>query len=443
MSVLQQLPPGSFSSYFAQLHPASFNGIPFFTKACSTGVGRRNAEHVYPFRDEPWMEDIGRKARVYHITGFLVGDDVMLQRDRMQTALETEGAGVLVHPTYGRLSVSTLGESTFDEDMSHGRVIEVRFVFEESGQQIFPNTNIDTTSDVAESAKTATASVEDGYNAQITPDIIAGTFDSAGVSDVSTSWLDSVGSSADDSASLFNISSGSYGPFGRFSGENIGTNSGSIVGGYVSPSTIELIFNGLITTRSSDRSSLHLSLSSIIGVGSSNPFGLASSLTSIAYELLGMITNPSDAIRIFSGLCQFSFSSSPSGNRTADLCRRVSVIALARASSFYNPTSQDDADSIKSVVCDKLDAEITVAGDQGFDNIFLALSNLKTSVSKDMTARGAILPPLKEFKNNSARPSLVLAYQYYRDIKRSDELVRYANPIHPAFMPTYFNALGY
>ncbi|MGI4938270.1 MAG: hypothetical protein ACRYF5_16255 [Janthinobacterium lividum] len=58
---------------------------------------------------------------------------------------------------------------------------------------------------------------------------------------------------------------------------------------------------------------------------------------------------------------------------TGDLFRRAAVVALARASSSYQPSSADDAAAVSSMVCGMLDAEITLAGDQGADSTFLAL----------------------------------------------------------------------
>ena len=173
MSVLDQIfalsnPLTALNNYFTQLQPASFNSVAFFTRSNSTQVGRRNAEHVYPFRDEPWLEDVGRKARKYHITGFLIGDDVITQRNNMQDALEYPGVGVLVHPTYGRLSVVALDQCTFEEDMTHGRVIEMHLVFEESGQRIWPRAVVATGPSTLTAATNANAAASDDFVSQVT-----------------------------------------------------------------------------------------------------------------------------------------------------------------------------------------------------------------------------------------------------------------------------------
>jgi len=70
-------------SYWSQLRPASYRGVPFGVLGGSASFGRRNAVHEYPFRDTPWVEDLGMSARHVHVTGFLVGDDVIAQRTKL------------------------------------------------------------------------------------------------------------------------------------------------------------------------------------------------------------------------------------------------------------------------------------------------------------------------------------------------------------------------
>lgn len=185
----------------------------------------------------------------------------------------------------------------------------------------------------------------------------------------------------------------------------------------------------------------------------STPSDAATAIQSFASTLLASIADPSDAIRIFTALNNFSAATYPQSSAvgldqtvvagcTADLCRRTAAIALAQASSIYQPTSQNDAQNIQSVVCDILDAEILIAGDQGLDETFYALKALRIAVAEDLTARGSVLPDLQTYTTNMPMPALVLSDRYYRDITRNDQLIASANPKHPAFMPVIFTALS-
>lgn len=186
----------------------------------------------------------------------------------------------------------------------------------------------------------------------------------------------------------------------------------------------------------------------------SGPADLATSVQVLMNTLQASITDPADAIRIFSQLNMFTTTPivSPTSlvgaaqtnvqNGTADLVRRAAAVALAQVSSLYQPTSQNDAENVQTIVCDILDNEILIAGDQGQDETFFALSNLRTAVAQDLTARGSVLPTLQTYINNQTMPALTLAYQYYQDITRTDQIIAFANPRHPAFMPTSFSALS-
>src|SRR4051812_33537247 len=112
-------------SFFEQLRDASFRGIPFGVFSSEARFGRRNAVHEYPYRDTVWVEDLGRAARRISLIGFLVGDDVIAQREQLIAACETEGDGELIHPTLGHLTDSLMSLST-EERWERGRVFELR-----------------------------------------------------------------------------------------------------------------------------------------------------------------------------------------------------------------------------------------------------------------------------------------------------------------------------
>jgi prophage DNA circulation protein len=185
----------------------------------------------------------------------------------------------------------------------------------------------------------------------------------------------------------------------------------------------------------------------------STPQDLAQAVQDFVSTVLTAVTDPRDSIAVFNELAQFSLpdivSQSAIGaaqqtlqGGVADLCRRAAACALAQAATLYQPNSYDDAQNIRTNVCAILDNEIAIAGDQGQDQTFIALKQLRAAVVQDLTARGATLAPLVTIITNSPMPSLALANRLYRDIRRNDQLVDFANPIHPAFMPVAFKALA-
>jgi prophage DNA circulation protein len=81
---------------------ASFRGVPFLVEESERTGGRRIVVHKFPFRADPLVEDLDRDARTFPVTGYVIGDDYMVQRDKLISALEDEeGPGKLIHPYYG------------------------------------------------------------------------------------------------------------------------------------------------------------------------------------------------------------------------------------------------------------------------------------------------------------------------------------------------------
>src|SRR5262245_59263736 len=88
-----------------RLRPASFRNAIFHVEVGGKTSGRRIALHEYPKRDTPFAEDMGRRTRVYDITGYVIewdrqlGRDYTKPRDTLIEALEKEGPATLIHPT--------------------------------------------------------------------------------------------------------------------------------------------------------------------------------------------------------------------------------------------------------------------------------------------------------------------------------------------------------
>src|SRR5262245_63838069 len=99
-----------------ELLPARFRNALFHVEVGSRENGRRIVVHEFPKRDEPYAEDMGRRAieftvRAYCITYPRNTDEPLYSRDyrdarnRLVTELETEGDGVLQLPTLPPMTV--------------------------------------------------------------------------------------------------------------------------------------------------------------------------------------------------------------------------------------------------------------------------------------------------------------------------------------------------
>jgi prophage DNA circulation protein len=131
-------------AWFQQLQPGSWRGCGFVLDAGDTRAGRRVAIHEYPYRDDAWVEDLGKLPRRFSIQAFVVGDDVYQQRDAMLAACEQPGPGTLVHPTLGSIQCVLLEPLQCTDRRERGRVVELAFAFIIAGDVLYPSTSVAT-----------------------------------------------------------------------------------------------------------------------------------------------------------------------------------------------------------------------------------------------------------------------------------------------------------
>src|SRR6187549_894076 len=79
----------------------SFRGAVFFVEDHTQTGGRRLVRDELPYADDPYVDDLGRKARDFGVRCYLIGDGYVAQRDALLDALEAQGPGTLVHPYRG------------------------------------------------------------------------------------------------------------------------------------------------------------------------------------------------------------------------------------------------------------------------------------------------------------------------------------------------------
>lgn len=124
-------------SWKDRLHDASFKGQPIKWLASDGKVGRRLAEHEFPQRDRPWVEDMGRMIRPFSFTAVCCGDKWLEELNQLLAVIESPGEGELVHPLFGRLTVSARPAS-WSMNLEAGGRVDVQLEFIETGDLLFP-----------------------------------------------------------------------------------------------------------------------------------------------------------------------------------------------------------------------------------------------------------------------------------------------------------------
>lgn len=88
----------------SDLFEASFKNVAFLSPSTTITGGRKDILHEFPNRDLQNIEDLGLRPRSFTITAIIAGDLYIVQRDRLLSKLEEGGTGVLVHPFFGTIN---------------------------------------------------------------------------------------------------------------------------------------------------------------------------------------------------------------------------------------------------------------------------------------------------------------------------------------------------
>ncbi|ATU72682.1 Mu-like prophage FluMu DNA circulation protein [Gluconacetobacter sp. SXCC-1] len=429
---------GTLTTLAEEYLQGSFRGVPFVVVGSGGSNGRNFQIHRYPYRDQPWPEDLGRAPRSYRIRAFLIGPECLAQRDLLALAAEAQGVGTLVHPSIGARQCALTRFEWYERD-GVMRIVDIEMELVES-QDLLGSVitlALDAAIGVAAVAFGASAASDYGSNT-LTPYSYGASVLAAGRG-VASSWgagaVTAIRSPGAFSAALAVLP----GNLGRYVGGN---------GATVDPSATEdsvlqdLTTNGQIIS------------ANVAGLAdAADATALATAILAVPESVRSAVADPAGQIAVLTPLASCAAtvlaSSAPIGGAiataqtaTATLCRQAALLSLSRACGDWQPSSAEDAQAMRLKLGTLLDDEATTAADNGNDASFQALRALRAQVLQDLADRGARLPDVVTVTRNAPLPALVLAQQLYANGSRAPDLIRRADPIHPAFMPTSFEALS-
>ncbi len=115
----------------------SFRGNEFFVDNVNSGISRRTVVHEFPGKDKPFVEDLGRGARRFTINAYVLGPEYMVARDNLRIAIEDNpGPGELIHPYWGTMQVTVVGEVRIRETPREGGLARITFQVVEAGDEL-------------------------------------------------------------------------------------------------------------------------------------------------------------------------------------------------------------------------------------------------------------------------------------------------------------------
>lgn len=367
---------------------ASFRGVPFEVDTSERSGGRRGVTHEYPFRDEPFREDLGRQARSFSVEGHVIGPEYLTARDRLIAALESpSGPGLLVHPYYGTRNV-VVTEFRIRESATEGGLARFSIDFEESpATPVEPDARIDRAAALRDKAAAARAAIRAEFTAAYAPGVhtesLAGALSSAaGAVDAA---LQSSGQGVQEAAASAKRAA------------DLAANAATLV------------------TSGAD------TLTALVEL-----FDAASGLTS------------TDMLTVYDA----NLGQRPSGatsNRMIEqenfdqlqrLSQRLTVVRAAELALEETFTDYGSAVAARDAIADLLDEQAELAD----DSAYTALVELRAALVNAVPGFESGLPRLVTYTPPETVPSLVLAWRLYRSVDLEGDVLVRNSVLNPMFV---------
>lgn len=394
---------------------ASFRGAPFFVDEAELGgIGRRTVKHEFPFRDDPFVEDMGRRARDFKVDGYVIGDDYLAAKEALITALETEGPGQLVHPYYG-LRRAICDTATVRETKKEGGWARVSIAFIETPLQApVPVIADDGASKVATAADNALLAVSSELSSKLDADGLPA-FALASAEASLTNAAAAIGAKLAPAAQAAAAVAGGTADLASAVTQDIAS------------------LNGQVRILTSQAASLVRQPADLL-----NGFQAAiDSVGDAAEAAPGAIM---DALLEAYGADLGSPAPTTTATRERELAnqqalqgalRRVIAIEAARLAPLVPYASIEEATAARDRVAAVLDEQADSAGDTAYP----ALVALRAQVLRAVPG-GRVFPRVVTVTRRVAVPSLVLAYQVYGSVDQEpDVIARNRGKVrHPGFI---------
>lgn len=394
--------------------PASFRGVVFFVEKADSTHGRRQAVHEHAQRDVPYTEDLGRKAREFSVSGYLIGLEYQVQRDELIKACETAGPGVLVHPYRGEMTVECRGLGV-GESAADGGMCMVTLTFLEAGEASYPAAKVDTVNAISAKGNAVTDAAGKG----LVSDFLTTGFP-AYVAEAAASGLADIGEFM--SAPGINLA-GELQAASDFyqQAKDLASDAFSLV-----QQPLQMV---------SRIQSLIGSVRSAFGNNSLNMLTGLFDRSTTSYT--GSTATPSRRQQAtnFTTMNAYVRQAAIAEAAKAAVVTQVPVVTAGGLTQISTkPTVYDSYQSAIKVRDDLVERIDTESETTPSDELYVALSDLRTSVVQAVPSPDQDLARIVQYSPRETLPALLVAYRLYGDAGRSDEIAARNSPRHPGFL---------
>ncbi|SES28049.1 Mu-like prophage DNA circulation protein [Vreelandella subterranea] len=365
---------------------AEFRGVTLYLERGSISPGRRVQVHEYPLRDDPYVEDLGRKLREWQVIGYLLGEDYDIQRNQLADALELPGAFEMRHSYYDTHRVVITGDPRITESTREGGMARVSFtVVRADDSPRYPTAVADTQQVVASTAESSRLAILDEF------------IDAFEIVELAVDRVEAV------EATILGAISEIEGIVGDVTG------------------TIARLIR--------------------------TPAELGAAILSSIGQIKNMFGEPGRALGVYSALFgtgevrSTSFSApqqtrleTQAQNAAVALIRRGAAVEAAEASAEWQYETRQQAVETLEVIHQGITEQLS-GSVPPLPQTTQRLVSLRAAAVQDLRRRGTALPELTRYTPNARMPALVLAHRLYGDARRDTDIIRRNNVRHPGSVP--------
>ncbi len=399
----------SLTSWRNNLRPASFRGVPFWIDEATESGGRRVVAYEYPNRDLPTLEDLGRAATKSHVRAYVIGDDYLAQSQALIKACQDYNTpAVFMHPWRGPVSCRA-GIISWTETKDKGGycAIDIEFHADPAGAG-GPVASVSTASTLLAGIGSAltvglaayqTVSLMIQYPALLLP-MAAGLLGSA-------------------AGSLLGLPAATIG--------GLGTAIAAIA---LAPGDDAATATAVQTVFQS---------AAVAAIAAATPATPTDDPVLGESPLLAPAADPSGGL---AALATWGASLPVPANPVL-AAQQAAMVALVQGSAVLavltvyasiDWPSSNAAATARDQVQTMLDAQLDSASDLDQDDLYRAWQVIASQAMLDLIARAQALPSVETWTMQASLPSLVLAYDWFQDADRADEIAVMNDVPDPMFM---------
>lgn len=398
-------------SFRDKLRTPSWRGMEFAIPSEDKSFGRDVKKQKVINGSAVYYEDVGIKETVFTVEAMIGGNENFVElADQFETLLSQKGSGRLVLPHTGEIKavVTEARRRTTDNEVG---IVYFSITFERDDAPTTTPSGISSSSQLLDAADASYDAVTTDFLAayrEKVPDFVSGYI----LGNLGT-FTDGLTSSLHRIGQLFSPTDFTVGEAVQFADEMTG-----MFKGLVSAYAPKLNFSVATDTVVSENAS-PLSVVSALQKTADQITYDASDLTTTTASQTARATN---AVAV-------------------DLLTRISSITAAgQAAAYAEYESKQEALETRTRLLESMAALRDTAGEENWNNSYMALGTLMATVNRDIDEALGRLPQTVTIQPTTVRSSMLLAHRLYGDnpekvISFADDIVARNKIAHPSFMP--------